>query len=125
MLHRLVDHQVVVKSVFIHKFPEITAEQRSSLAKVYLDHKDWDIMQALHDVLEPFEFATRGLSGKHYATLALAYTTINILKFGLKPKEQDSQCLVLLKKSILSQIELYFDLKMTKTQKELMLVCFS
>ena len=98
MLRRLVDHQVLVKGVFIHKFPEITAEQRSSLVKMYLDHEDWEIMQAIHDVLEPFEFATRGLSGKHYATLALAYTTINILRFGLKPKEQDSPCLALLKK---------------------------
>ncbi len=125
MLDRLIQYQIVVKSVFIHKFPDINAEQRSSLVKVYLDHENWEIMQALHDILRPFELATRGLSGKHYATLALAYTTINILRYGLKPKEQDSRYLSLLKKSVLAQFELYFDLKMTKTQKELMLVCFS
>jgi hypothetical protein len=125
MLKRLIDHQVVVKSVFIHKFPTITAEQRSSLAKVYIDHKNWDILQALHEILQPLELATRSLSGKHYATLALAYTTINILRFRLKPKSHDSRCLALLKKSVFAQFELYFDMKMTKPQKQLMQVCFS
>ena len=125
MLKRLIDHQVVVKSVFIYKFPTITAEQRSSLAKVYIDHKNWDILQALHEILQPLALATRSLSGKHYATLALAYTTINILRFGLKPKPHDSRCLALLKKSVLAQFELYFDIKMTKQQKQLMQVCFS
>jgi hypothetical protein len=113
---------MVVKSVFIYKFPNISADQRSSLAKVYLDHENWNMMQAVLDVLAPLEFATRSLSGKHYATLALAYTTINILRFGLKPKENDSPYLALIKNSIRAQFDLYFDIKMTKTQKELMLV---
>ncbi|CAF5187910.1 unnamed protein product, partial [Rotaria magnacalcarata] len=121
MLKRLIDHQIVVKSIFIHKFSDINADQRRSLANVYLDHENWDILQALHDLLAPLEFATRSLSGKHYATLALAYTTINILRNGLKPKANDSYFLVFLKKSLLSQFDLYFDVKMNKTQKELML----
>jgi hypothetical protein len=125
MLNRIIHHQVVVKSVFIHKFPSISAYQRTSLANVYLDHDRWNMMQALHDVLAPLELATRSLSGKHYITLALAYTTINILKFGLKPNENDSPYLAILKKSVRAQFELYFDIKMTKTQKELMLVCFN
>ncbi|CAF3801336.1 unnamed protein product [Rotaria magnacalcarata] len=114
----------VVKSVFIHKFTSISSEQRSSLNKGYLDHTNWDLMQVLHDVFQPLELATRSLSGKHYATLALAYTTISILRVGLKPKEDDSSILALFKKSILAQFEFYFDIKMTKTQKELLLVCF-
>ncbi|CAF4102702.1 unnamed protein product, partial [Rotaria sp. Silwood1] len=65
--------------------------------------------------------ATRSLSGKHYATLALVYTTISILKYGVQPKQEDSYYLALLKKSVLAQFELYFDFKMTKKQKELML----
>ncbi len=125
MLNRVIHHQVVVKSVFIHKFPTISAYQRTSLTNVYLDHDNWNTMQALHDVLAPFELATRSLSGKHYVTLALAYTTINILKFGLQPKQDDSPYLIILKKSVRAQFELYFDVKMTKTQKELMLVSFS
>ena len=94
------------------------------MTKAYLDHENWDFLQALHDVLEPFQLATQSLSGKHYTTLALAYTTINILRYGLKPKQSDSQLLALFKKSILAQFELYFDIKMTKKQKEFMLVCF-
>ena len=104
----------VVKSIFIHKFSSINAEQKSSLTKVYLNYECWDIIQALHNVLKPFELATRALSGKHYATLSLAYTTINILRFGLKPKDHDSIYVVLMKKSILGQFELYFDMKMAK-----------
>ncbi|CAF3985596.1 unnamed protein product [Rotaria sp. Silwood1] len=122
MLQRVIHHQLVVRSVFIYKFPTITAVQKSSLANAYLDYDQWDLMQALHDVLAPFEMATRSLSGKHYATLALAYTTINIIRFGLQSKENDSPYLALLKKSILAQFELYFDIKMTKTQKELMII---
>ena len=122
MLERLLCRQEVVKSVLIHKFSRINAEQKSSLAKVYLNYECWDIIQALHDVLKPFELATRALSGKHYATLSLAYTTINILRFGLKPKYHDSIYVVLMKKSILARFELYFDMKMTKQKKDLMLV---
>src|SRR5438132_14415673 len=100
MLQRLVHHQMTVKSVFIHKFPNITVEQQSSLTKVYLDHDKWDIMQALHDILAPIEFAVRSLSGQYYTTLALAYTTINILRYGLRPKQEDSQHVALFKKSV-------------------------
>ncbi|CAM4952705.1 unnamed protein product [Rotaria socialis] len=53
MLKRLIHYQEIVKSVFIHKFPSINGEQRSSLAKVYIDHENWDLLQALQDVLEP------------------------------------------------------------------------
>ena len=123
MLRRLILHQEVVKGVFIQRFTSINSEQRSYLNKVYLNHANWDLIQALHDVLQPLELATRSLSGKHYATLALAYTTISILRVGLKPKENDSSILALLKSSVLAQFEFYFDIKMTKEQKELMLVC--
>ena len=125
MLKKLIDHQQVVKSIFIHKFLSMNAQQKSSLSKVNLSHDCWEILQCLTDVLEPFELATRSLSAKHYPTLSLVYRTINILRYGLKPKENDSPYLVLFKKSLLAQFELYFDLKMTKQQKELMLVCFN
>ena len=62
------------------------------------------------------------LSGKHYDTLSLAYTTIDILRFGLKLKDHDSIYILLMKKSNLAQFELYFDMKMTKQQKDLMLI---
>jgi uncharacterized membrane protein (DUF2068 family) len=125
MLQRVIEYQSIVKSVFIYEFSTITTVQKSSLANVHLDYDQWDFMQALYDVLAPFEMATRSLSGKHYATLALAYTTINIIRFGLQPKTNDSSYLALLKKSVLAQFELYFNIKMTKTQKELMIVCIS
>lgn len=123
MLKKLIDHQHIVKSVFIHPFPAISVQQRSSLSKVHLDHQSWEILQSLADVLEPFESATRLLCAKQYPTLSLVYTTINILRYGLKPKENDDLHLVVFKKSLLAQFELYFDHKMTKQQKELMLVC--
>lgn len=124
MLKKLLDHQQIVKSVFIHTFPTISAQQKTALSKVHLDHQSWDILHSLADVLEPFELATRSLCAKQYPTLSLVYTTINILRYGLKPKENDPPHLIIFKKSLLSQVELYFDLKMTKQQKELMLVCY-
>ncbi|CAF0843376.1 unnamed protein product [Rotaria sordida] len=125
MLQRVIHHQLVVRSVFIYKFPTITAVQKSLFANAYLDYDQWNLMQALHDVLALFEMATRSLAGKHYVTLALAYTTINIIRFGLQSKENDSSYLALLKKSILAQSELHFDIEMTKIQKELMIIYIS
>ena len=122
MLKRLIDHQQVVKSVFIHKFPSISSKQKAALSKVNLDHESWDILQALTDVLEPLELATRTLSGKHYPTLALVHTTTDILRYGLRQKDTDSLPLALFKKSLLAQFELYLDLQMTSKQKELILV---
>lgn len=123
MLKRMIDHQHVVKGVFIQKFSSISSKQKASLAKANLNHESWDILQALVDVLEPLELATRTLSGKLYPTLALVHTTMNILRYGLREKDTDSHSLALLKKSLLAQFELYLDLKMTNKQKELMLVC--
>jgi hypothetical protein len=122
MLKRLIDHQQVVKSVFIHKFPSISSKQKAALSKVNLDHESWDILQALTDVLAPLELATRTLSGKHYPTLALVHTTMDILRYGLRQKDTDSLPLTLFKKSLLAQFELYLDLQMTSKQKELILV---
>ena len=124
MLKRILAHQEIVKSVFIYKFPNLTDEQRSSLANVYIDHDGWELMQAIHDVLEPLELATRALSGKYYGTLGLAHITIAILRYGLTPRDQDSAYSAALKKSLLSQFKLYSDFKMAKIQKELMLVRF-
>ncbi|CAF0917002.1 unnamed protein product [Adineta steineri] len=122
MLKRLIDYQLIVKTVLIYKFPTITTDQQTTLTKCYLNPESWEIIQAVHDILKPLEFATSSLSGKHYPTLSLAYTTINILRSGLKPRREDSKYLVLLKKSILAQFEYYFDFKMSKIQKELMLI---
>ena len=122
MLKRLSDHQVTAQSVLLQRFPEIKSEQRAALARVCLDHDRWEMLHGLYTILAPFEFATRTLSAKNYPTLAMAYTTINILRFGLKPKQQDSQYVTLLKKSLLAQIEFYFDFKMNNAQKEIMLV---
>ena len=51
MLKRLIDNQVLVKSIFIHKFPEMNAGQRAALEKNYLDNDAWNILQSLHDIL--------------------------------------------------------------------------
>ena len=116
MLKRLLHHQHIVTSIFTHKFPSISTAQRMTLAKVRLDQKSWEILQALHDVLEPLELATRALSGKHCVTQDLVHTTIGILRYGLEPKSQDGPYLTILKTSVLAQFELYFDLMMSQKQ---------
>ena len=78
MLKKLIDYQHVVKTVYIHNFATISAQQRSSLAQVNNDHDGWEILQCLTSILEPFELATRSLCAQQYPTLSLAYTTIKI-----------------------------------------------
>ncbi|CAF1488902.1 unnamed protein product [Adineta ricciae] len=122
MLKRLIDYQLIVQTVLISKFPTISSDQQATLAKCFLDPESWEIIRAVHDILKPLELATSALSGKHYPTLSLAYTTISILRLGLKPNRDDSRCLILLKKSIQAQFEYYFDYQLSKQQKELMLI---
>ncbi|CAF1616242.1 unnamed protein product, partial [Adineta ricciae] len=96
MLKRLIDYQLIVQTVLISKFPTISSDQQATLAKCFLDPESWEIIRAVHDILQPLELATSALSGKHYPTLSLAYTTISILRLGLKPSRDDSKCLILL-----------------------------
>lgn len=124
MLKRLLLHQEVVKSVLVKTFQNLTSVQKSSLIKFNLTVHDWKILQSIYDVLKPFEFATRVLSGKNYPTLSLAYTTINILRNFLKQNEQDGEFINLLKKSLSTQFEHYFDIGMSEVEKELMRVSF-
>lgn len=125
MVKRLLQHQEVVKSVFVKRFKNLNSLQKSSLEQIALTLHDWEILQSLHKLLEPFELATRVLSAKKYPTLALAYTTINILRRGLEEFEDDDKLVAVLKKSLLVQFKYYFDSTMSDQQKELMIVSIS
>ena len=111
-----------MKTVYIHNFATISAQQRSSLAQVSIDHDGWEILQCLTSIIEPFELATRSLCAQQYPTLSLVNTTIQILRYGLSSTEKDSPYIVLFKRSLLKEFELYFDQKTTKQQKAMMRV---
>ena len=125
MLKKLTDYQHVVKTIYIHNFTTMNSQQRSSLSKVNIDHEGWEILQCLTSILEPFELATRSLCAQQYPTLSLVYTTMKILRYGLNSAEKDGPYMALFKKSLLKEFELYFDQKLTKEQKEMMLVSCS
>lgn len=122
MLKRILNHQEVVKIVLTRKFPTLNSAQKTTLNRCALTNSDWEMIKTVHDILEPFEVATRVLSGQYYPTLALAQITINILRLSLQPKDTDTVEAVIIKNNVLKQLVHYFDNTISKEQQKIMLV---
>lgn len=59
------------------------------LKKINLTEDEWNAINELISVLEPFAHATEFLGGSKYATVSFMYHAINIVTKNVKPSESD------------------------------------
>lgn len=92
MLKRFLAYQPVLDKLYeeIDSLPGITKGQRRKLMDSKLDGNDWDLINALHLVLERFDEATKVLSGQNYPTLSLSYAIMISLSHYLHNRSDDS-----------------------------------
>ena len=100
----------------------IKPQQARTLSKFAFSHSDWNWLIAVEHVLQPFEQATRMLSGRHYQTLAIKQLALNGLKRFLTTYKPGEVLVNILKRELLVQYEYYCEQSVSTQEKEAMLV---
>ena len=103
----------------------LTKSQKDQLKKLFLSQFDWETIEALNIVLEPFVLATQVLSGRQYATLGLGFVVFRSLDYFLAPCESDLPLVASMKRSLRYHFNVYFDKHISDNQRNLMLVSIS
>ena len=100
----------------------LTIKQIKKLRSLQNRHLEWSLIESLTNVLAPFYFATKCLSGQHYATLSLSYCVINNLRFNLMHEKPGCNLENGLKQLLFEKFTLYFDTNVTHEQRRAKLV---
>ena len=58
----------------------LSVSQINSLKRLHLTQSEWQMIMSLIEVLGPFYYATKMLSGRYYQTQSISYVVINGLK---------------------------------------------
>ena len=126
MLKRFLDYKIVVQPMVAapERFRNsLNKKQQTKLRKLAFNDDEWNLLDTLAKILEPFRDATEMLSGQYYPTLGLAYYVSKGLENFLLIQNEDSELTCAVKKSVQAQFTYYFDTKVSKDQHQLTLVC--
>ena len=124
MLVRLLSLQQIVNNMTYSPQSSVglTSKQVKKLRSLTISHVEWELVQALVNVLAPFYLATKCVSGRRYTTLSLSYWITENLSTYLTTKLMDSSFESSLKDLLLDQFNYYFRTKITTEQKQAKLV---
>ncbi|CAF1298723.1 unnamed protein product [Adineta steineri] len=95
----------------------LTVKQITKLRSLQNNHLQWKLIKSLADVLAPFYFATKCLSGRQYPTLSLSYWTTNFLFLHLTNEKLSSPLENGLKKLLFDKLTFYFKTNATYEQQ--------
>ena len=71
--------------------PAITSKQTGKLKKLIITDYEWSMLLALTDVLNPFDMATKILSGKEYQTLSKSWVLLDGLRDFLNSSSNNQE----------------------------------
>jgi hypothetical protein len=107
MLERFLKYKEIIQVISgsPEKFKSsLKKEQQTKLKNFSLNHNQWDLLDTIKSLLEPFRQATTILSGQTYPTLGLAYYVIRCLRnFLLKDDYDESDLFYIIKNSLTTQ----------------------
>jgi hypothetical protein len=95
----------------------LTVKQIKKLRSLTTDHLEWELLEALTNVLSPFFLATKCLSGRKYSTLSLSYWITENLFAYLTNETSDSALENALKRLLFNKFNLYFKTNLTHEQQ--------
>lgn len=124
MLDRLFVHRQIVTNImmFPNKFPGLTSKQKKKLHDLVILEKEWDLIENLRQVLEPFQVATNALSTQQYPTMSISFFVWRSLSTFLQPSTNDLPVISSLKSCLRYRFEMYCQKKLPPGQWELMIV---
>jgi hypothetical protein len=119
MLTRLLPFAQVVNNITYttHVQAGLSKKQVKKLKSLANTDIDWELLRSLCNVLTPFYWATRCLSGRKYATLALSYSVAQNLRLFLTEESSDAPLENAMKELLFNKFILYYDSKATLEQK--------
>lgn len=124
MIKRFLLHKDIITNITTtpDRIVGLNKDQKESLKKLFMSQPDWELLEALNVVLEPFVLATQVLSGRQYPTLGMGFFVYRTLEHFLSPSDSDPSVIVLLKQSLRYHFNVYFNTNLSEDQKKLMLV---
>ncbi|CAF0817450.1 unnamed protein product [Rotaria sordida] len=119
MLARLWAGQQIVNDIIYspQSYVGLTIKQIKKIRSLQINQFEWELIESLSNVLAPFYFATKCLSGRQYPTLSLSYWTINNLYFHLTNEKPNCHLENGLKNLLLDKFNLYFITNVTREQR--------
>jgi hypothetical protein len=117
MIERLINLRGLVDEIFGKRdFKGLTFAQETKLRSLVFTYDDWELINALHDCLDPFDKATTILSGD-YPTQSMSYFALQTLKENVQQTFNPTYYHALINKSLNFQSEYYLDDFLPSAQK--------
>ena len=116
--HRLIEtmlmYRKLINKVNSEKYDiGLNYKQTKKLSSIDLDQADWQMLETLEFVLQPFIRATKLISGSQYSTIGIGFFTIvqiwQSLEDSKATKANDSETVHRLKQLLFIRIEKYFN----------------
>lgn len=124
LLDRLIEHKDILNNIFAFpvNLPGLTEDQKKRLKELALNQHEWELLQALKFVLEPFLDSTTVLSGQTYPTMAASFYVFRSLSHFLQTTADDVPLIVALKESLRFWFNIQCKSKLPDGQMEIMMV---
>ena len=124
LLDRLINHKDILNNmgVFSNNLHGLTDQQKKRLKELSLNQYEWELVELLRNILEPFLDTTVVLSGQTYPTMALCFYTYRLLTHFLESTLKDDPHVIALKESLRYWFNIQFKSKLPQGQMEIMIV---
>lgn len=123
LLDRLIIHRVLnCVFAFPNNMDGLTDAQLQRLKELTLNQYEWQLIQTLRNILEPFLDATTALSGQSYPTIGLAFYVFRLLQHFLDFTTRDDAVTIALKESLRFWFNIPCKAKLPPHQMEIMTV---
>ena len=124
LLDRLIIYKNIINSMF--SFPNnlvgLTEKQKQQLGELSLQQPEWELIQSLRNIMEPFLDASVVLQGQHYPTMALSFYVFHLLCCFLESTSNDELITSSLKESLRFWFKVHCKEKLPSGQIEIMIV---
>jgi hypothetical protein len=126
LFERLIAHMDILNGMCAvpESVPGLTTDQKRRLRELAITHREWQLLDTLKSILEPFVLATSVLSGQTYPTMATSFYVHRLISLYLQPSLIDDPIKQALKKSLRFWFHLYFEQKLPPGQMDTMMVSY-
>ena len=124
LLDRLFTHKDIFQntSLLSNNFQGLTDKQKKRLKELTFNEYEWESIEILRNVLEPFFDTTKALSGQTYPTMGLCFYAFRLLSHFLESTVNDEPRVLALKQSLWFWFNIQFKSKLPQGQLEAMMV---
>ena len=124
MIHRFINIRHIVNEIThtLDRVIGLRPDQEKKLSRLAYNPSEWTWLMALEHVLQPFENATRILSGRNYQTLAIKQLVMTGLKTFLTTYKTGEVVVNTLKKLLLTKYQEHCENSISKEERAAMMV---